>query len=86
MKRPSNPDHPLHLFDKRDLAKACGISLSMINHITTGRRKPKPLTALKIEKYTNGQITKEELLFPEIYLDKKILEKMKYLNKKGDII
>ena len=46
-------------------AKALNIHYSTLSRIVTGSRKPSLKLAQKIEKATNGAVTKMELLFPD---------------------
>jgi DNA-binding transcriptional regulator YdaS (Cro superfamily) len=39
----------------------------MLSLICLGERRPSPDLALKIEWATNGAVTRDELLFPELY-------------------
>lgn len=48
-----------------DLARIVGVHRSYICHINARRRIPSAKIALAIEKATNGQVTKEELLWPD---------------------
>lgn len=57
--------------DKQKLADKCGVSLRHIDYILSGGRRPSPDLALKIEKVTNGEVTRDELLFPELYESQK---------------
>ena len=55
-------DAPL---SKKDFAEQIGVNVSMIYHIMSKARKPSAELAAKIEKVTEGLVTKEELLFPD---------------------
>ena len=46
------------------IAQKIGVDTSYISHINSGRRRPSPDLALKIEKATGGRVTVMELLFP----------------------
>ena len=48
-----------------ELAKMLDVHGSFITHLNKGRRKFSPELALKIEKITNGEVDKFELLYPE---------------------
>lgn len=50
-----------------DLAKEINVSRTHLNLISNGIRTPSPELAKRIEQATNGEVTKEELLFPEDY-------------------
>ena len=59
----------LSILKKRDLkeiAEKAGTTVDYLNQIRLGHRHPSRKLALKIEKVTQGAITKEELLFPEM--------------------
>lgn len=58
-----------YLFRKRititDFSKKIGVSRHYLNRIVNKWRTPSPKLAKKIEEATKGEVTKEELLFPE---------------------
>lgn len=51
---------------KAALAAAIGISKTWMSQLVTGREQCSPALALKIEKATNGAVTREDLL-PELF-------------------
>ena len=57
-------DNSISLMDFSGLVEC---SLSMISHINAGRRRPSPELAMRIEKATNGQVTRDEMLYPMLY-------------------
>jgi hypothetical protein len=50
-----------------DFAKEVNCSASMLYLINTGRRRPSPELALRIEQQTGGMVSRDEQLFPAIY-------------------
>jgi len=56
----------------RQLARMVKVHESLLCHINAGRRKTTPHIALRIEQATGGQVTRDELLFPELYQDKPV--------------
>ncbi len=52
---------------KQDFANQIGISRGHIHQLINGTRSPSAKLAKKIEEATGGEVTKEELLFPEDY-------------------
>ena len=50
-----------------DFSVLVDCSVSMLYHINSGARRPSPDLAFKIEQATGGQVTRDELLFPELY-------------------
>lgn len=56
------------LFEKKlpvkKFAEDMEISISLVYHLLNHQRMPSRNLASKIEKYTEGAVTKEELLFP----------------------
>jgi len=56
--------HPVGL---HGIARKCDCSIAMLSMINTGKRRPSPALALKIEAATNGEVPRDMLLFPEIY-------------------
>ena len=55
-----------------EFAPEVNCSVSMLSHINSGRRRPSPDLALRIERMSGQLVTRDELLFPELYdhLDK----------------
>jgi len=50
---------------KTFFAKEIGISRVYMSNIITGAYIPSRAIAIKIDKYTKGEVTKEEILFPQ---------------------
>jgi DNA-binding transcriptional regulator YdaS (Cro superfamily) len=50
---------------KKDFALKIGVSREHIHAMISGKRQPSPKLAKKIQDATKGEVTKEELLFPE---------------------
>ena len=50
-----------------DFAIEVDCSESMLSLINSGNRRPSPDLALRIEQATQGNTTRDELLFPELY-------------------
>ncbi|MEN8236160.1 MAG: helix-turn-helix domain-containing protein [Pseudomonadota bacterium] len=50
-----------------ELAKKIVVSRTHLNLVSTGKKRPSPDLAKKIEEATNGKVTRDELLFPEDY-------------------
>lgn len=48
-------------------AEQIGTTKNYVNLLAANFRRPSPELALKIEKATNGEITRDMLLFPELY-------------------
>jgi DNA-binding transcriptional regulator YdaS (Cro superfamily) len=48
------------------LANACGVSQGFISHLRTGRKKPSPALAKRIETATNGNVTRWQLR-PDVF-------------------
>ena len=53
---------------KAEFARQLDISKSAVTLFTNGGRRPSPSLALRIEQATGGAVTRDELLFPELYL------------------
>jgi DNA-binding transcriptional regulator YdaS (Cro superfamily) len=52
----------------RDVAKVINVDQSWISHFKVGRRRPSPALALRIERATGGAVSRDEMLFPELYI------------------
>lgn len=52
--------------DRQWFAEKIGTTKNYVNNLACGAR-PSPELALKIEKATAGKVTRDELLFPELY-------------------
>lgn len=65
----------------KQFASDLGISTSYLYQLLRKERKPSLELALKIEQYTNGEVSVQELLEekPEIVAKNPIEEKIKYL-------
>jgi DNA-binding transcriptional regulator YdaS (Cro superfamily) len=47
------------------VADDLGIDASYVSHINANRKRPAPDLAFAIEKYTRGEVTRLELLYPD---------------------
>jgi DNA-binding XRE family transcriptional regulator len=54
-----------------ELAVAVGVRQPTINRIENARKKASPALAHKLAKFFNGAVTRDEILFPEEYVDVK---------------
>lgn len=52
---------------KTQFAKNLGVTRTYIHDIIAKRRTPRPKLARKIEEVAEGQVKKEQLMFPEDY-------------------
>ena len=50
---------------QREFARALGISQSHVSQIINGKRRASPEVALSIERFTNGAIHRNEMLYPQ---------------------
>ena len=50
-----------------DFSSLVDCSVSMLSHINSGKRRPSPDLAIRIEQATGGKTTRDELLFPVLY-------------------
>ena len=50
------------------LARQLGVHVSFITHINKGRRRVSPRLALKIEQVTENEVSRMELLYPDIQI------------------
>jgi transcriptional regulator with XRE-family HTH domain len=63
--------HPLHYFRLRQrlsqaqLAAMIGVSQGYIAHIENGRRRPSPDIAKLLEEMTQGEVSRNALLYPK---------------------
>lgn len=55
----------LHGLTDKEVAGIAGVDPSMIRKIRCGERRPSPSVAAKISAATGGQVTVEDLLYPE---------------------
>ncbi len=62
--------HVMDIRQKQILAKKCGVTLRHIDYILSGGRRPSPDLALKIEQASDGKVTRDQLLYPELYKGK----------------
>ena len=56
----------IHSFKPTPWAAINGIAPSVISRLLNGRGIS-PLNALRIEQATNGEVTRDELLYPELH-------------------
>ena len=49
----------------KELAELFEVDQSYITYLLSGKRKPSPILAKKIERVTKGAVTRLELLYPE---------------------
>lgn len=49
----------------KELAERVMIHVSLLTHMKMGRRRPSPDLALRIEKATDGKVSRMELLYPD---------------------
>jgi len=49
----------------REVAAAAGVSVPYLSQIANGHRRPSPPVAARIAEACNGQVTRDELLYPE---------------------
>ena len=54
----------------RSTSKTIGCGQSTLSMIVSGHRRPSSRLALRIEQATGGAVTRDELLFPELYQEK----------------
>lgn len=54
-----------HRIKQTEFAKRVGVSRVHLGEILRGRRRPSISLARRIEHSTSGEVSKEELLFPE---------------------
>ncbi len=57
---------------KKAFAEKIGISQGHLQHILSGIKNPSVKLAKKIEEFTEGRVSKEEVLFPEEYKEKEL--------------
>jgi transcriptional regulator with XRE-family HTH domain len=57
-----------------DFSESVKCSISMLSHINTGRRRPSPDLAWRIEQQTGGLVSRDEMLYPSLYEHIKNLE------------
>ena len=50
-----------------DFAAQVACTDSMLSYINSGKRRPSPDLAMRIETATSGLVGRDELLFPELY-------------------
>ena len=53
-----------HRKTQTEMAKQLGVSTNHLSQIVRNERRPSIELAIKIEKLTEGEVTKEELIFP----------------------
>ena len=54
-----------HRKTQKEMAEKLGVSVNHFSLIVRGERKPSVTLAIKIEEVTEGEVTKEELIFPK---------------------
>jgi DNA-binding transcriptional regulator YdaS (Cro superfamily) len=52
---------------RAEFARILGTTKNYVNVLACGSSRPSPSLALRIEQATDGQVTRDELLFPELY-------------------
>jgi len=52
---------------REEFAREIGTTKNYLNLLVCHQRRPSPELALKIEKATKGAVTRDELIFPELY-------------------
>lgn len=67
----------LNGFSAFDIAKLIDVDKSLLSHLKAGRRRPSPSLALRIEQVTKGAVTRDEMLYPELYQDQPPLQENK---------
>ena len=66
-KKVSMPLRDMHPYLRRELAKKCGISYHYLNKLAyDSTAKPSPALAVRIERYTDGAILREQMR-PDIW-------------------
>jgi DNA-binding transcriptional regulator YdaS (Cro superfamily) len=51
-------------------AKDLDVSVSTISLLINGKRRPSAELALAIDKITNGKVSRDEVMYPELYIKK----------------
>jgi DNA-binding transcriptional regulator YdaS (Cro superfamily) len=54
----------------KELAELMGVSISIVNKISSGDRRCSIGNALRIERATGGEVSREEALWPDDFIDK----------------
>jgi DNA-binding transcriptional regulator YdaS (Cro superfamily) len=54
---------------RESFAQSVGTTKNYINLLVVHLRRPSSALALKIERATGGAVSRDELLFPELYLE-----------------
>lgn len=62
----------INSINQTEFAKQVRIGRSNFNNCLNGHRRFKPEHALKIEKLTKGEVSRDEVLFPELNHRKKL--------------
>lgn len=57
---------------QKTFAEMLGVDRSFLNQVLNGKRKLSPQHALHVPKITEGLVTRDEALFPELYTDWKL--------------
>lgn len=55
----------------QQLSDAVKVTQPTISRVENGRKRPSPDLANRIAKYFNGAITRDQILFPEDYAEKR---------------
>lgn len=53
----------------REVAEAVGVQQPTINRIENARKRPSPELALRLEEHFDGAITRDQIMYPEKYID-----------------
>lgn len=66
---------PLHIVrskrghSTREVAEAVGVNQSQYSRVESGKRRPSPDLANRIAKHFGNEVTRDQILFPEDYLE-----------------
>jgi transcriptional regulator with XRE-family HTH domain len=52
-----------------DVAAAVGVNQSQYSRVESGKRRPSPDLADRIAKHFNNAVTRDQILFPEDYME-----------------
>jgi DNA-binding transcriptional regulator YdaS (Cro superfamily) len=47
------------------LSSDLAINMGYLHHIASGKQRPSAMVALQIEDYTGGEVSRDEVIFPE---------------------
>lgn len=56
-----------HKISSEKLAQAVGVKHPTISRIENGKKRPSPELAIRLAKYFDGEVTRDQLVFPEYY-------------------